>query len=359
MISLILLTAQVAQVAQVAATPAYDHNGNTNVTGPSARGVAGTLLGTISGPTSPTSGAGFDGTNLTTTSGYDGAATIYVIDQATGGVLSTVPIANSGDFGLGYDSTRSLHVTSNALTDVITTFDSAGVQRNQWFVGGGPVGVAHDSARDVYWVIDWSANTLYSMSPTTGAIITTWSTSAVGCTRGAGVAYEASSDTLIIGGRDQSSIFVVDPDTGALVDSWVANDGGNNPQGLAATNSGTVWQTSWNSNLLSEFDTGGGASGPSLSISGTCPGLITIDVTGAGAFAGVALAYGAAGSFTIPGGACPGTVLGISGPTLAGIFGADASGTLSLSVNVPAGLCGLTVQAVDTGSCSASNTDTL
>ncbi len=352
MISLIFLA------AQVAATPAYDHNGNTNVIGPSARGVAGTLIGTISGPTDPTSGAGFDGTNLTTTSSYDGRPVIYVIDQATGSELSRVPILDSGDFGLGYDSTRSLHVTSNSLTDVITTFDGAGVLQDQWFVGGGPVGVAHDSARDVYWIIDWSANTLYSISPVTGAVITTWSTFAVGCSRGAGVAYEASSDTLIIGGRDQSSIFVVDPDTGALVDSWVANDGSNNPQGLAATNIGTVWQTSWNSALLSEFETGGGASGPSLSISGTCPGLITIDVTGAGAFAGVALAYGAAGSFTIPRGNCPGTVLGISGPTLAGIFGADASGSLSLSVNVPAGLCGFTVQAVDTGSCSASNTDT-
>ncbi len=107
------------------------------------------------------------------------------------------------------------------------------------------------------------------------------------------------------------------------------------------------------------WELGDGPSGPTLAITGSCPGLTTIDVTGANAFAGIALTYGAAGSFTIPSGGCAGTVLDINGPTLAGIFGADASGSLSISVTLPAGVCGLTVQAVDTNDCSVSNTDTL
>ncbi|MGB0685492.1 MAG: hypothetical protein ACPGQD_04825 [Planctomycetota bacterium] len=107
------------------------------------------------------------------------------------------------------------------------------------------------------------------------------------------------------------------------------------------------------------WELGDGPSGPTLAITGSCPGLTTIAVTGANAFTGIALAYGAAGSFTIPGGSCPGSVLDISSPTLAGIFGADASGSLSLSVTLPAGVCGLVVQAVDTFDCSVSNTETL
>jgi len=352
MISLILLT------AQIAAMPVYDDNGNTlGPTGPSSR-ATGTLLGTINGPTSPTSGAAWNGTELLTISAYDGAATIYLLNPATGGVNSTVGVLDSSDFGLGYDSSRSLYITTNPGSDVITTFNSSGTLQSQWFVGGGPVGAAYDSARDVYWITDWTLNTVYSMSPTTGAIINTWSTSAVGATRTAGVAYDAATDTIVVGGRDQSAIYMMDPDTGAYVNSFVANDGGNNPQGLAATNSSTVWQTSWNSGLLSEFDLGG-PTGPSLTITGACPGLLTFDVTGGTPFGGIALAYGPAGSFTIGGGACAGTTLGISGPTLAGVFGADLNGDLNFSATVPGGVCGLTVQAVDLGSCAASNTDTL
>lgn len=95
--------------------------------------------------------------------------------------------------------------------------------------------------------------------------------------------------------------------------------------------------------------------GLSLSKSGTCPGIVQISLSGATAGGGVAFAFGPAGSFTLPG-ACAGTVIDISSPTLAGIFTADGSGNVSASPNLPAGLCGLTLQAVDLTSCSVSNT---
>jgi len=103
------------------------------------------------------------------------------------------------------------------------------------------------------------------------------------------------------------------------------------------------------------WDLGDGASGPTLAITGACPGLMTFDVTGGTAFGGIALAYGPAGSFTIGGGSCAGTMIDISGPTLAGIFGADLNGDLNFSATIPGGACGLTVQAVDLGSCGVSN----
>ncbi len=116
--------------------------------------------------------------------------------------------------------------------------------------------------------------------------------------------------------------------------------------------SGTIFQTrNWNGTMY--YDAG--PSGPSLTVTGTCPGPVTLDIAGATPFGGVALAYGPAGSFSIPSGGCAGTSLDIGSPTLATILGADAGGGVSFAVTLPAGACGLTVQAVDLGSCAVSN----
>lgn len=97
-----------------------------------------------------------------------------------------------------------------------------------------------------------------------------------------------------------------------------------------------------------------GGSGMSLIIQGLCPGPMQLTLSGATPGGSVALAYGPLGSFTIPSGPCIGTVLGLSGPTLAGFFTADAAGGISLGFTPPAGLCGLSVQAVDMTTCLAS-----
>ncbi|MHC4823829.1 MAG: hypothetical protein ACYTEP_07410, partial [Planctomycetota bacterium] len=101
-------------------------------------------------------------------------------------------------------------------------------------------------------------------------------------------------------------------------------------------------------------DAGGG--GLTLSVSGSCPGTMTLSVSGAGAGSAVAIAYGPAGSFTIPSGSCAGLALGIASPSLGAMLTADAAGDASASPSIPGGACGLTVQAVDLGACSASNT---
>ena len=101
--------------------------------------------------------------------------------------------------------------------------------------------------------------------------------------------------------------------------------------------------------------TGGGLD---LAINGLCPN-VSIDISGGTAFGQVAIASGpAAGSFTIPVGAlCGGTQLGLSSPTLRTIQTLDSTGSLSLPVLLPAGVCGaMLLQAVDLGSCSPSNT---
>lgn len=112
---------------------------------------------------------------------------------------------------------------------------------------------------------------------------------------------------------------------------------------------GPEWKIGFHTYML-------GTVGFTLSITGTCPGSMAISVSGASVNGSVALAYGNAGSWTIPNGPCAGTVLDLAGvPTLAGFFNADAVGTLILAPNVPAGLCGKTLQAVDMTTCTVSN----
>jgi len=96
--------------------------------------------------------------------------------------------------------------------------------------------------------------------------------------------------------------------------------------------------------------------GLTLSVSGVCPGPVQISLSGATPNGSVAFAYGLSGSFVLPPGSCMGTVLDISSPTLAAIIGADGGGSIALAPALPAGLCGLTLQAVDLTSCSVSNT---
>lgn len=94
--------------------------------------------------------------------------------------------------------------------------------------------------------------------------------------------------------------------------------------------------------------------GPDLRISGSCPGGKVLTINNATPLGSLAIAHGTAGVFTIPSGPCIGLELDLATPTLAGFFNADVNGDLSLNFNVPAGLCGRSVQAVDMATCQAS-----
>lgn len=100
---------------------------------------------------------------------------------------------------------------------------------------------------------------------------------------------------------------------------------------------------------------GGCPTGPQLAIAGACGGPATLSVSGATAGGTVLILYGAAGSTTKPTGTCSGTTVDIAAPSLGAAVAADANGDVSLNVNLPAGACGLTVQAVDVGTCTPTN----
>lgn len=113
------------------------------------------------------------------------------------------------------------------------------------------------------------------------------------------------------------------------------------------------WRIGFNTYMLT------GPSGPQLAKSGSCPGPVTLSITGATPNGSVALVHGPAGSWTKPGGTCAGVTLAMNPPTLGGFVSMNGTGAGALSFTAPAGACGLTVQGVDIATCTPTNAITL
>ncbi len=101
-----------------------------------------------------------------------------------------------------------------------------------------------------------------------------------------------------------------------------------------------------------DFELNEGCGSLLLVKSGTCPGLLTLRVSGHSG--DVALLYGAAGAFVQadPGQPCLGVALQLDRPWLGGILRA---GSPQAMLNGSGPVCGLTVQAVDLTTCTVSN----
>lgn len=100
----------------------------------------------------------------------------------------------------------------------------------------------------------------------------------------------------------------------------------------------------------------GEGGGFEISLSGDCPGQKTLAWTGAGpGQMGIVIAN-ETGSFTIPGGPCEGTQLGLgsAGLQLYNVIGTQG-GTGEVNANVGQGACGKYVQCVKTDDCQTSN----
>ncbi|MCC6907452.1 MAG: FG-GAP repeat protein [Phycisphaerales bacterium] len=101
------------------------------------------------------------------------------------------------------------------------------------------------------------------------------------------------------------------------------------------------------------------SAGPMITVAGSCPGPMQLTVSGATPHGLVALVAGfRAGSFTLPPGPCQGLVVDIRPPYAPGaplVTRADAQGRVAFSRPLPAQACGISVQAIDGSTCSASN----
>jgi hypothetical protein len=99
-------------------------------------------------------------------------------------------------------------------------------------------------------------------------------------------------------------------------------------------------------------------SGPSLSSSGSCGGVMTFTVTGATPGSAVAFVYARGlGNYVLSNGLCIGTMLGLDATVkLRGIANADAAGNSIFTTHVPAGGCGrIWAQGLDISSCGTTN----
>jgi glycosylphosphatidylinositol phospholipase D len=93
-----------------------------------------------------------------------------------------------------------------------------------------------------------------------------------------------------------------------------------------------------------------------LAISGTCPGSIVLDITGASPVGSVAIGSGPGrGTFTLAAGVCAGATIDLDSPQLEATVTADANGLISLTATVAAGACGRFVQSLDWATCLVSN----
>ena len=102
-----------------------------------------------------------------------------------------------------------------------------------------------------------------------------------------------------------------------------------------------------------------GGGGPTLSKTGTCPGVMTVSATNCTPFAPVAFLFGGPGSYTKPNGTCAGVTIAMAAPTLVAVLTSDGSGAASVTYNFHIGLCGRRVQIVDVATCTTSNFITL
>ncbi len=95
--------------------------------------------------------------------------------------------------------------------------------------------------------------------------------------------------------------------------------------------------------------------GPSLTATGSCPGVITLWISEAVPGATVFFLSGAAGVYSKLTPPCQGLRIDISAPVLSGIQRSDLNGQCSLTLTVSAGGCSLTYLAVQLVNCRASN----
>lgn len=94
----------------------------------------------------------------------------------------------------------------------------------------------------------------------------------------------------------------------------------------------------------------------SVAVSGSCPGGATVDITGITRGGTVAILKGSGpGSDVMPAGPCAGGRTGLAGLSfITTVTDSDGDGSIRLSPSLPAGVCGQSIQVVDTSTCRLS-----
>ncbi|MFT4625443.1 MAG: hypothetical protein ACI8PZ_004111 [Myxococcota bacterium] len=112
--------------------------------------------------------------------------------------------------------------------------------------------------------------------------------------------------------------------------------------------------------VLCAVSAAGAAGAQTLDMSGECPGVVDISISGFTPGGTAVFLFGAAGegSDVIGIGSCAGTVTGLAGVRFAARVEADGAGNASFSPSVGDARCDTPVQVLDTSTCTLSNVDT-
>lgn len=93
-----------------------------------------------------------------------------------------------------------------------------------------------------------------------------------------------------------------------------------------------------------------------ISLSGSCPGELTVEVTDMTPNASVFIFWSPTeDSYELSGGSCRGTRLGLVGQRLLGVAATDSGGSAELTRHFPAARCGLFLQAMDRSTCAPTH----
>ncbi|MCL4198027.1 MAG: hypothetical protein KJZ69_11110 [Phycisphaerales bacterium] len=187
------------------------------------------------------------------------------------------------------------------------------------------------------------------------------------------LAHASNGNVLAAGFSTPAGVYELDPDSGAIVGSF-AGSGVRGVYALANgdimwTNSSGAWVYDPNTQQSTQVYAGGcryldvlniTPPGPTLRLSGDCPGTITVAWSNAPANRQMGIVFASSqGNFTIPGGPCAGTQLGLGTQNLRLVNVVNTGSSGSGSVNGLAGssACGGYLQLViaEGNPCATSN----
>lgn len=314
----------------------------------------------------------------------DSSRVLYDVDIESGAKTQFGTIsANAGTTGgLAYDEVNDImYLTSTSLDSLFTLDITTGEATLVGAYGGSEFvmhGLEFDSSTGILYGVSQHNNGLYNIDKTTGAA-TLIGTSGLGSFSNLG--YDSDNDIMYSTNSGADSFYIMDRNTGGvtLVGPLVSST---NPNALAYNRENGVLYMADNStdnfhkmdvntgealiigsmgsgNILGLAYIPGSPPGPTIRVSGTCPGTVTVSWSEITPRSTMGIVFASnTGNLIIPGGPCQGTELGLGAANIRLVNTINSgSGSGSVNGNAGTGACGgyLQIVVVDGNPCSTTN----
>ncbi|MCC6907460.1 MAG: hypothetical protein IT430_05920 [Phycisphaerales bacterium] len=314
----------------------------------------------------------------------DSSRALYEVDITTGVKTSIGTISSNASTTseLAWDDVHGIMYLSSTGNDSLYTLDlSTGEATLVGEYGDTAIvmhGLEYDPSTDTLYGVSSHNNGLYTISRTTGAA-TLIGTS--GLTSFSNIGYDSDADVMYLSNSGADSFYTVDRGSGAatLIGPLVNST---NPNSLAYNRDNGVLYMADNStdsfyymdvntgqavligpmgsgNILGLAYIPAEPSGPTLRVTGACPGVVTVAWFDATPNSQMGIVFASTtGNLIIPNGPCQGTQLGLSAQNIQLVNTVNTGGgSGQVSGNAGAGACGgyLQLVIVDGSPCATSN----